>query len=42
MRDYWADNPPVHIMVAAYLGKGEKDSEPVGKIEDLMTMLPME
>ena len=25
--DYWAENPPVHLMVKAYLGIESKDSE---------------
>lgn len=33
MNDYWADHPPVHIMVASYLGIGKKSavasSEPI-------------
>ncbi len=28
--DYWRDSPPVHWMVAAYLGIGEKKETPRG------------
>jgi len=36
---YWNDNPPLHVMVAAYLGIGtaKKDS---GNLEELMNMFP--
>lgn len=27
MYDYWDQNPPVHIMVAAYLGLGNKGNK---------------
>jgi hypothetical protein len=26
---YWADHPPTHLMVAAYLGIGPKPKEPI-------------
>lgn len=42
MREYWDDNPPVHIMVAAYLGHGEKQGQQDGgSIEELMQAFPM-
>lgn len=41
MKDYWAKNPPVHMMVKAYLGIGkEEQKQEQGKIEDLMAMAP--
>lgn len=41
MTDYWANNPPLHIMVKAYLGIGkETKEEDQGRIEDLMAMAP--
>mgnify|MGYP003385358284 CR=1 FL=1 len=38
MNKYWATSPPVHAMIAAYLGVGKKE-EP-DDIGDLMRMFP--
>lgn len=41
MKDYWAVNPPLHLMVKAYLGYGKEDKpEEQGSIEDLMAFAP--
>jgi hypothetical protein len=36
---YWKKNPPLHMMVAAYLGIG-KEKEPEGDFGELMSMFP--
>lgn len=40
MNAYWEDNPPVHLMVKAYLGIKSKSKEEPGKLEDLIMLLP--
>lgn len=37
MSNYWADHPPVHLMIAAYLGieKSSKKPEEVNDFGDL-------
>jgi hypothetical protein len=41
MKEYWANNPPLHMMVKSYLGLGKKETpEEQGSIEDLMAMAP--
>lgn len=39
MKEYWAENPPIHMMVKAYLGIGKKEEE--GDVGDLLKMIPM-
>ncbi len=47
MYSYWEDNPPIHIMVAAYLGlgdkgkKGKKGKKGAGKYQDHSELLSL-
>lgn len=42
MNAYWADHPPVHIMVAAYLGIGKKSSASSGEpLENASEFVPV-
>lgn len=47
MYSYWEDNPPLHIMVAAYLGIGDKGGKgKKGKkrqdLSELLNYLPVQ
>ena len=36
--EYWADSPPLHLMVKAYMGIGDKDEEVPITPEELIAM----
>ena len=43
MKSYWADNPPLHLMVKAYLGIGSSSKprqEDKGDLAELIGMIP--
>lgn len=40
LKEYWAENPPVHMMVKAYLGIGKKEEEKPGNLGDLLASIP--
>jgi hypothetical protein len=38
--DYWADNPPLHLMVKSYLGiQDPHDDPPIDSPEDLLAVI---
>lgn len=41
MNAYWADHPPVHIMVAAYLGLGKKSTGSGEPLENAAEFVPV-
>jgi hypothetical protein len=42
MNEYWADHPPVHIMVAAYMGIGKKSTQSSGEpLESASEFVPV-
>lgn len=41
LQAYWADHPPLHLMVKAYLGIKPKEKEEPGRLEELLAMIPM-
>jgi hypothetical protein len=42
MNAYWSDHPPVHIMVASYLGVGKKTSTSSGEsLENASEFVPV-
>ena len=44
LTDYWKENPPVHVLVAAYMGAGQEEkpqSMTQEDIEALMAVTPM-
>lgn len=36
MTAYWKHSPPVHLMVAAYLGVGSKQEEDKGDLDEFL------
>lgn len=41
LKEYWAKNPPLHMMVKGYLGLGkEEQPQEEGNLADIMAMAP--
>ncbi len=40
MNEYWADNPPVHVMVAAYLGIKKTSANQSQHLEEVSDLIP--
>jgi len=40
---YWKDNPPLHVMVAAYFGIGKKETKEAenDNLEEILSMMPV-
>ena len=39
LREYWADNPPLHVMVKAFLGGKEQKPEPTLSAADFIAQV---
>lgn len=40
LNEYWADNPPLHIMVKSLVGIKPKEIEDEGHLAELMASIP--
>lgn len=40
MNEYWKDNPPLHIMVAAYFGINSDKKQTEDEVPSLLDMFP--
>ena len=39
MKEYWQDNPPIHQLVAGYMGYKPEEKPQQGSMEDLIAAL---